>query len=150
MKADSTYQPGMGAMTDPASTNISNHFQTQHNINNGTDYSYNIGPTSFGKQNGVARNTTKFSDLKFHNTTIEFNKNATTSITTYPSKASGNVVRKANNSIDLGKTQTINYSSKQPANYGNSTQYVSRALNSSPKGNYMNNTTKLNHTMLNT
>lgn len=40
----------------------------------GTDYSYNIGPTAY-KQIGAPKNAaTKFSDLKFHHTALDFNK----------------------------------------------------------------------------
>lgn len=39
-----------------------------------TDYSYNIGPTY--QQNQAPRNATKFSDLKFHHTQMDFNKSS--------------------------------------------------------------------------
>lgn len=53
------------------------HLATNNNYKTeGTqDYSYNIG--SQFKQNSNLQNTTKFSDLKFHHTTIDFNKNST-------------------------------------------------------------------------
>ena len=45
-------------------------------INGGitTDYSYNIGPTSQYKNSVAPKNATKFSDLKFHHTALDFNK----------------------------------------------------------------------------
>lgn len=46
-------------------------------MNTTTDYSYNIGPTQYKQSVGGQPRPTKFSDLKFHHTTIDFNKTQT-------------------------------------------------------------------------
>jgi len=56
-------------------SHLSTHNGNGNNIGGTTDYSYNIGPTSQYKQSVAPRNGTKFSDLKFHHTTLDFNKN---------------------------------------------------------------------------
>ena len=41
-----------------------------------TDYNYHIGPANQFKQTVAPKNATKFSDLKFHHTALDFNKNS--------------------------------------------------------------------------
>ena len=78
-------------------------FNTQNHIQTGaTDYSYNIGPTNY-KTSVAPRNVQKFSDLKFHNTAMDFNKAVTQStIGSYTKPVHTTGVKKTNNSVDLG------------------------------------------------
>ena len=98
----SNNQVGGGKMS-----HLSTHNANANNSGGTTDYSYNIGPTSQYKQSAAPRNGTKFSDLKFHHTALDFNKNAAnnpannTQIITSSQKYS-TAGKKGNNSIDLG------------------------------------------------
>lgn len=80
-----------------------------------TDYSYNIGPTQY-KQTIGPKNATKFSELKFHHTALDFNKSQMSASHNNGSLIQGNATqlisssqkyqsvgpKKGNNSIDLG------------------------------------------------
>lgn len=84
-----------------------------------TDYSYNIGPTSY-KQMGVSapkNAATKFSDLKFHHTALDFNK-AGGVVGGNKSNMSGG--KRGNNSIDIsGKSSHMGTAPKPHAAINN-------------------------------
>jgi|APSaa5957512535_1039671.scaffolds.fasta_scaffold136537_1 hypothetical protein len=78
--------------------------------NGTTDYSYNIGPTQYKQSTAPKNAATKFSDLKFHYTALDFNKGGNS--VQGQKQMTGN--KRGNNSIDISGKQSHMGSAPKP------------------------------------